>query len=461
MNSLTLLSTENITRLDHAASPSIAQTNRPTESSCFSRYLASPSSTTKPRAPSFSTTRTSCCSSRSSPRQVPLTVLMSHSRQPGSAFDSPAMTPSRGRPPVHAGGYLYSLGAQTPRADGTPTTPTMSPLTPLPKITLTPRRTQGHGTELPFFASPHTEDDPTARIALYGGFTRSRQEEYGMTYPRFSAIRPSTSMMISLDDDNIDDVAMDSSNVGSLRSEPPALNLPRIKEKQVAYSATHFSARNSEVPNALPEQSCLDRRGSLEVSKSSLETGNFFIEMPIAEARAGIFDAEDGSLSDTDDEDLVLASPQTLSTERQLKSRVDGRACQRRRFCINPPASAATFRSVSMSSLASTRAESSTSLQGMDIAHENLTASATLGSATSFSLLSFRANAGSFGALSDDVGPFRGCLYRETSESSLGLTSDQQDGCDRDLVTPPITINDDLTPPPIHRKSPDLVDLAR
>jgi hypothetical protein len=460
MNSLTLLSPGGIPRSDRAASPSLAQT-RPTESS-FSRYLASPSSTAKPRAPSFSSTRTSCSSSRSSPRQVPLTVL-SHC-QPGSAFGSPAKTPAHGRPPVHAGGFLYSLGVQTPRADSMPTTPAMSPLTPLPKITLTPRRTQGHEGGLPVFPS-HKEDgitlNPTAGFGtgptLFGGFSSSHQEEYDMPYLRFSAIRPSTSMTFSLDDDNREDVAMDGSHVGSLRSEPPVLNLERIVDEEMSHFTSRFPAGNGEeVPNALPKQSFLDRKGPLEVWRSSLENGDIFVEMSVAEARANVLDAENGSLSDADDEHLVLASPNTLSTERQLKSRVDGRARQRRRFCINPPPSTASFRSVSMSSLASTQAESSTSLLGMDIVHENLTASATTGSTTPFSLLSSRAKAGSFGALSTDVGSFSSSLHRNMSESSLGLTLDQQDSCDRDLVTPPITVNDDLTPPPIHRKSVDL-----
>lgn len=483
--------------------------------------------------------RTPCSSAKSSPRQVPLTVI-SH----GQIGPSPTRSVN-GRPPFHAGtsSLMQSLHGRVDDDDdlATPTrlassfdtacTPKdrpidhldirsthrcsystdgasigmrscvsgLSPRTPLPKVTLTPKTPlsarRNKNMPLPIFPSPADDGidintTPVGRSimmgqpspwsqsspwsshegghhdmgmmmdSLLGSFPNKASRSSGsqtraQSLPFMSLDRP-TSHSERRRDRN------DASRTGSKVDSP---NSPNRKPGFLPMATFEDSpeATSQAVQSRTPQRT--NRRSSESESvgtaipiltKSVLtpsQSNSYFDEMMRVEARGGVMDAETGSLSDSDEE-FVLAAPGALSQKRMELSAVDDnlRARQRRRRSHDKLSSAA--------SVASNKA-SNNSLFGMDIVHEenqSLGSSGQQRASTPFSLGRVR-KGGSASPLSisrkshGSTGDLGYSLARGKSENSLGsigLCLESSASSDtRDLVTPPVTIPSALSPPPL------------
>lgn len=494
--------------------------------------------------------RTPCSSAKSSPRQVPLTVLTSTSFGP-----SPSRT-AGGRPPVHGGmaSLLYSLDGKvddedllTPRrlepsldcADfdepmstpshkrsihpahqqepmmSTPSRkiqPGSSPRTPLPKITLTPktplsaRRSQRGA--FPQFPSPADDgiDISTTPLgqrdhmgymmdSLLGEFpertptsrTPTSRDSTRNGVPLSLTFNPDSSHSLTLSLDGKEDAGKIQpfpSRRGSCQSllsdAPPMMDDSREKERTSVPRKTFLPLPDfcGSPPEAVrivhartPQRTnrSVGRDHPMGIQTKSLLapslSNGILDEMMRVEAIGGVADAENGSLSDSDEEEFLLATPDVISSERDdSPAGGDKNRRQRRRRSYEK-----IHRTTNRPTIATQ--PSNTSLLGMDIVQEESTSiSSSNRASTPYSSLPSSSKlkvsvSGSTISHSDGEGGENSLVRGKSEQSlgSLGLCLDLSTSGDggRDLVTPPTTMASALSPPALlmanyePRKAPD------
>uniref|UniRef100_A0A7S1YJU8 Uncharacterized protein n=1 Tax=Grammatophora oceanica TaxID=210454 RepID=A0A7S1YJU8_9STRA len=490
--------------------------SRPNASSCFSAYAGSPAGSSNPAAFSSSSLASGVSSNKSSPRQIPLTIV-SESR-------SPRKTPQSHRPHFvgHGSTLLYSLDKEsplrheetrTPRlAPSAPTTafawssaesmnctkteaknmlcgtpPVASPRTPrtpLPrKLNLTPRTPMSGSRnetrkQLPAFPSS-TGGDMLDCTFIPNRHTASERmdQEMDKLLMAFStkAGRDKSDGASKAHDQHIgaeDVVNVSSRRENSLLASSRPSKRTHLLEVDSKNKLSELHPSHSKTPPPAPEGG-IKIKSVLTPSKAP---GGMLAEMMEAEARAGVLDAETGSLSDSDDEDFILAAPLGLSFNRHQEassreaatSAEDGpvfvqRARQRRRYgdkqsneLMSNDDFGASRPHSSMTSLAATSTcTSHTSLFGIDIVHEVTSARTTPFSHVSLSKVSTKSVRDNF---THDCGSSSSSHQSRQSIHSLGLCVDEttasapnkhdDEGSARDLVTPPGLLSAPPTAPP-------------
>jgi hypothetical protein len=467
--------------------------------------------------------RTPCSSTKSSPKHVPLTVLSQQSSQGASQGPSPMRLPPAGRPPFHSGlsKMLHSLhgredeeevvsprrtsrsllyppnptttpGAMdascdmseepfTPRSSGYNVDTSFlspSPRTPLTRVTLTPRtplssQKRDPNAVLPLFPVPEFNDTCRAASAprdndAVGMFMDDLLE--GCTGQRASALSPPSRALplLSFNPDSSNSLAL--SREGSpIQRTPPSTRCSGSPPGFVHVNARGYSSRfstpvrtNTTLSAACAELSSAEAMGikAKSVMTPSRSDG-FLSEMMRAEARAGVLEAETGSLSDSDDEDFVLTCPLSVHYRQKVDKQDhqsplgNNRRVKQRIHDQMDMEGKSSFASLNANLHAST-----TSLFGMDIVLEEGQSSSTPQARTassgcpSFNRLK---SLGSTNALSlrDAEYGSSSSLHRGKSELSLGslglcLEGPYESG--RDLVTPPIMVQYAISPPPLVKR---------
>eukprot|EP00543_Licmophora_paradoxa_P007636 CAMPEP_0202455192 /NCGR_PEP_ID=MMETSP1360-20130828/12785_1 /ASSEMBLY_ACC=CAM_ASM_000848 /TAXON_ID=515479 /ORGANISM="Licmophora paradoxa, Strain CCMP2313" /LENGTH=674 /DNA_ID=CAMNT_0049074721 /DNA_START=151 /DNA_END=2175 /DNA_ORIENTATION=- len=451
--------------------------------------------------------RTPCSSTISSPRHVPLTVI---SGQASSSNTSPTKTPTSGRPPVHSlmSSMLYSIDAQedspdsnrsrkcvlsdemiTPRATqlskptSGPSAPRVigiSPRTPLPRITLTPRTplstlsTRAGPRAMPTFASPSDDgisSTPYSRQndemgnmmdSLLSGFPNTKGSRADVSFNSTSLKAFSSQSRGPASSWNSLDFSQDGSNTlqafsplqqeDSFQSLKSELGFQEEQRKSKLFAPFTTIKTQPFDQNGTPlRRNRRNKRDDtseddipITRSRSLLkdDSQDFLEDIIRVEARVGVVDAETGSLSDSDDEnEFVLASPKQVS---RPKYEANHRAKQRRKRSMERS-------SLHLSNKSLTSPSSNASLYGMDIMHKE---GGDQSSTIPFLLTSkLQPGSGVNQNWKDiDCGSSSGfCrLKSEHSLGSLGLCLDGPSHfSDRDLVTPPITLQKASSPPPL------------
>jgi hypothetical protein len=458
-----------------ASPPLITRSNGSTPLSSFSKFHASPSSIRFEESPKTAESpirrpRTcSSASSKSSPKFAPLTVI-SH-RENNMATPSSQRTSASQRPPLHGGAstLLFSLDA-TPRDSdddeefSTPKRPPpavfcpsmtcsanssistihepimytgpsskqartaefespgkrslmdLSPRTPLPKITLTPRSTGSHSSGLPRFPSP-TDDIDNALTPMTLFTERVWVEDVVSSRQR----KVPSSFTVSFDP------------VAVPRHHPSPTTrsfIPMPDWNDVGPSGCGDegpSENHSQVPyfSGMKTMSTLDPSASHEMSQVMLD------------------EDEHGSLSDSDnddDEPFLLAAPSIIVEE---KLQASNRHFRQRR-CLVPKTSSAAMPPVNSADYLSSSSlfgmeflSSSSELFGMDKSN-NSNGNLRLSESSSIR----RRN--SHEHPKQDESP--------SSELELeidGIKCGTNDSSGRDLITPPIIVLQAHSPPPL------------
>ena len=502
--------TQKSTSSDDTRSPLIcsntADVNR-TRPSSFSVYSASPSGSINRTNGSLSgfempITRTPSSSTKSSPRQVPLTVL-------SRTFTSPAATRNPGRPPIPMSSMLHSLDAQedspnsynrrmveevlmhTPRGRCGSDVETIgiSPRTPLPKVTLTPRtplsslssRRRNQPRQFPNFPSPPNDgisttphsrqNDEMSNLmdSLLDGFPQHQRVDVSSSnstgFRAFSKGHAASSFnSLELSQDG-------SSKVSPVRRQEGSLESLK-SEFSLDHDETNNKGTKSEAPGFLPlPEITVDQKGtplrqnrrvkrdvtdddeddddiipavqSRSLLRNNLVNGrNLLCDIMRAEARVGVVDAENCSLSDSDDDhEFVLTSPKSR-LEGSSEFFIHHRGTKQRKKCSFDNFLLLGNSRPSMNSLALSHA-SNTSLLGMDIVHDNGPSSCSR-TTTPFS----KSSSGTLRSIDGQGGLKR--LKSDHSLGSLGLSLDDTAVlAERDLVTPPITDQTKRSSPPL------------
>ena len=495
-------------KVDEIASPPKMQDHnafRPAASS-FSLYSSSPAESVQRNTTgslsgsvgSMVAAWTPCTSAKSSPRHVPLIIIPTLLQQ--AQDPSPLRLPHPGRrpPPVHFGlSKIYgrpehfatpqrtSQSSLHPSSDlisipgavntametsEVPWTPTnggdvyasagTTPRTPLPRITLTPKTPlsarRSNNPRLPEFPAS-TEDEFTVTQSssiddvelmmddLLEGFTEQVPSPSPHPNPPMSLFP-----LLTFNPDSSNSLALSDASPGV--STPPVVRLagspPRFAELNTG-SSTPVSTNEQDA------SSFVDVEALGFVSKSAMTPSRFggFLPEMRAEARLGVMEAEIGSLSDSDEEEFVLACPLSIASHQKADKKDhqspihSNRRVKPRRQCskdisieLSGPGSVLSLTSNQMSS---------TSLFGMDIVQE---AGCSLSSSTPRAMTPFSGlasmNRRSFGS-------FSALLRRESERSlvSLELCLEEQSFVSRrDLVTPPAISQPAISPPPLVKK---------
>jgi hypothetical protein len=331
----------------------------------------------------------------------------------------------------------------------------VSPRTPLPKVTLTPRTPlsgRHHpNSALPTFPAPadeefsYTPTSPSTDDAigllmddLIEGFAQEKPSH--TAHFRTTGVLPCGIPMLTFNPDSSNSLAV------SEGTSPPGKESTPVRKNKSASSLI-------DLHDAIGQQPAIKTRSVMAPSESV----GFLSEMLKAEARVAVMDAETGSLSDSDDEDFVLHCPATAhhKSERQGPSTEDNggnhRARQRRRC----DSAGLSFSGYGSSMTLTSDRPSSASLFGMDIVMEenhSSHSSSTQRESTPFSLGLKRRSSSTLSRRDGDYGSSVS-LHRGRSELSLGslglnLESPCRDS-GRDLVTPPVTIQQVASPPPL------------
>lgn len=482
--------------------------------SSFSVYVSSPaesihrsvSGSLSGSASSIVASKTPCSSTKSSPRHVPLTILppppqvqqaagpspvriqipngrppfhFAHSKMPGrgETFSSPRSTSRslldpdmdvKRTPDTRNSSMEASDDIWTPRTDGAPSTKEggATPKTPLPRITLTPRTPLSarcsQTSRLPMFPvsyidnlSPKASDDEDVvglmmddLLEGFVGYVASSSQSLRSpdeTFPTLTFFRGS-SQSLALSDASAAGVTTPPTIAQT--ATPPVRLLESNLQRSNAFSGNNGGGALSSDPVDL---------GSKSVLTLPRRSDNF-----PSEVIGGVegMDADTGSLSDTDDEDFVLACPLSLSIQQKLNlSPISTtRRVKQRQRCPND----VTIPSTGYGSFASMTSNqvSATSLFGMDIVHEESCCDV---SGTPRGIPSFNGMAGAPSLLFRDGEQRYLCRSRDGDSSvsmargksdlslgSLGLCLEER-SCDatRDLITPPAFVERAISSPPL------------
>jgi len=486
------------TRKDsNGSSPFRSGSHHSTIVSSFSKFSASPPTSLHDRpagspmiyeSPPRRIMVQSSASSKSSPKFAPLTIV---SYREGVMIPASQRTASSHRPPLHLGAAntLFSLDATSKESDdeGPLDTPkglspqvlcpnstssastmstmhdaanvaqsskqartvnfdspgirsfaSLSPRTPLPKISLTPRSSISQGSNFPRFPSPPEEvayaRTPrslfTLRTSTATDDECAHNEAEKTTYEK--PLNPSSLAF-----------STDSGGLAGLPSRPSSFAVASPSTK--SFLPMPDWSETARIANVKANAHNSDRKPFAETRTQSLSSRGALQSMLDEDERHAAADVETGSLSGSDDDEpFLLAAPGTIIEEKlQASSRRNRR--RRSHICGERSELPSSSRPPTMPATAT----SSASLMGMNFVFSN----SNIDRSNMEMKLPDSTGAGTMRP-SESYGSF-GSLKRDDSMLSFGLAFEDEGSSSRnfenrgrDLITPPVMM-DAQSPPPL------------